>query len=82
MMIKVYQREIISFRYIFRVPIFVQVIGTLKADWLKQVIDKALKNRNSKLEEETKGEFIVVSGHILKDLKSAPLLSSKIRNKA
>lgn len=46
-------------------------------DWLSTVIDQALRNRNTKADDESKGEFVVVSNEFFNDLKNSQYLSSK-----
>ena len=43
-------------------------MGTLHGEWLKTVIDEALRHRDTKADEEEKGEYIVVNEELLKDL--------------
>lgn len=35
-------------------------MSTLYGSWLKKVVDEALKHRNTKLEEEEKGEYVML----------------------
>lgn len=37
-------------------------------DWLKQVIDEALRHRNVKADEEEKGQFVLIKDDILREL--------------
>jgi len=54
------------------------VVGTLYEDWLQKIIDDALKLRNSKTEEEEKGEFVYIHEKLFDDLKNINFLSSKL----
>lgn len=38
------------------------------ASWMKKVIDEALKHRNTKIEEEEKGEFVVMNDKLFNEL--------------
>lgn len=47
------------------------------ASWMKKVIDEALKHRNTKIEEEEKGEFVVMNDKLFNELQQTNFLSSK-----
>ena len=53
------------------------MVGTLYGDWLKKVVDEALSHRNTKAEEEEKGEFVLLDEKVFKDLQHTNFLSSK-----
>ena len=53
------------------------VLGTLYGGWLKQVVDEALNHRNTKMEEEEKGEFILMDDKLYHDIQNINFLSSK-----
>ena len=72
------QREYTSLVYAIDVLIFIQIAGTIYGTWLKKIIDQALKHRNTKLNEEEKGEFVVLEDKFYKDLQQTNFLSSRI----
>ena len=53
-----------------------QVLGTLYGSWLKHVLDEALHHRNTKTEDEEKGEFILLEDKFFKELQETNFLSS------
>lgn len=55
-----------------------QIVGTLYGSWLKKVVDDALTHRNTKLEEDEKGEFVIMEEKFFKDLQEGNFISSKI----
>jgi hypothetical protein len=55
-------------------------VGTNYQSWLKKIIDDALKHRNTKLEDEEKGEFVVLEEKFFKDLQQTNFISSKNLN--
>ena len=52
-------------------------MGTLYGNWLKQVIDEALKHRNTAADDDEKGQFVVLEDRIFKELQQINFLSSK-----
>ena len=42
--------------------------GKSLGEWLKKVIDEALKHRNTKTEDVSKGEFIVMKDSLFEEL--------------
>jgi len=54
------------------------VVGTLYEEWLQKIIDEALRLRNTKTEEEEKGEFVYIHEKLFDDLKNTNFLSSKL----
>jgi hypothetical protein len=44
---------------------------------LKEVIDEALRHRNTKIDDESKGEFVLVTDEFFKELQQGVYLSSK-----
>lgn len=45
--------------------------------WLRNVINEALRRRNSKVDDEEKGEYVLLSDQLYKDLQETNYLSSK-----
>jgi len=56
------------------------VVGTVYEEWLQKIIDDALKLRNTKADEEEKGEFVYIHNQLFEDLKNTNFLSSKLTN--
>ncbi len=53
-------------------------MGTIYGEWLQKIIDDALKLRNTKTNEEEKGEFVYMNQDFFDDLKNINFLSSKL----